>query len=75
MHPAYITAALKSKGKTQYSIAVELDLRPVTVCSVIQGRARSHRIADHISAIVGLPVEQLWPGAYEYAPRKHRKSA
>lgn len=64
MHPADITAALKKAGSSQIAIARELNCAHASVWQVIDGRARSVRVAQAIAAKVGIPVERLWPGHY-----------
>lgn len=64
MHPADIQAALKKRGKTQASLATELDVSRPHIAYVIQGRSKSRRVADAISTATGIPVDRLWPGKY-----------
>ncbi len=69
MHPADIAASLKKKGKTQKAIAKELGLSHVTVAAIIQGRSHSYKVANYISAIIGFPLDVIWPNSYRYPPR------
>ena len=65
MHPADIKAALAKSGRTQASVAKELQVTPVTVHQVIFGSVHSRRVANLISEITGHPLNELWPGAYD----------
>ena len=69
MHPADIAAALKKKGKTQKAVAKELGLSHVSVAAVIRGRSHSYKVANYISAIIGFPLDVIWPNSYHYLPR------
>ncbi len=70
MHPADINAALIKCGTNQTQIAERLGVTQSTVSYVIWGRVRSRRVAHAIAKATGLPVDQLWPGRYGYAPRR-----
>lgn len=78
MHPEDIKAALGKVNSSQAAIARRLKGRngqPVTpgaVCSVIQGRTKSLRIALEISEVTGIPLRMLFPSQYEF-PRKRKK--
>lgn len=64
MHPADIKAALQKRGSSQARIADSQRVSRAHVCYVIQGRSKSRRIAEAISAATGIPVSRLWPGKY-----------
>lgn len=72
MHPADIKAALEKRGSSVSAIARALDRNFRTVSSVVRGVATSRLIANAVAEVVGLPIEQLWPGKYD-APRGRRK--
>jgi lambda repressor-like predicted transcriptional regulator len=72
MHAEYINAELRRKGHPAIRIAERLDVWPSAVSGVINGNARSLRIAREVSRVIGKPVSELWPGAYE-APRRRRR--
>ena len=61
MHPEQIKAAIRMKDTTPAAIADELGVSKSMVSHVISGAAKSARIANHISQLVGLPVATLWP--------------
>lgn len=64
MHPADINAALLKAGANQTRIAERFNVSCNAVSSVIHGRMKSHRLANAISKITGIPVNSLWPGKY-----------
>lgn len=64
MHPADIKAALQKRGSSQTKIAETMNVSRSTITYVIQGRTKSRRVAEAISAVTGVPVERLWPGKY-----------
>jgi lambda repressor-like predicted transcriptional regulator len=65
MHPEDIKAALKKKGSSQVKVARTLKLSRSAVAHVIEGRSKSRRIADEISRVTGIPIDELWPGKYD----------
>lgn len=69
---ADIAYALKLRGFSQRAIAKKHGLSPSTVCNVISGSDTSRRVAQYIADLIGLPIEQLWPGKYD-TPRQPRK--
>lgn len=64
MHPEDIKAAIRKRGKTQTSIANDLNVSVMAVCQVVRGSSKSARIARRISELTGLQAKLLWPGAY-----------
>lgn len=72
MHPEQIKAAVRMKGTTPSAIADELGVSRSMVSHVINGVAKSARIAERIAAIVGKPVSEIWP---ETKPVLRRKKA
>ena len=72
MHPENIKAAIRIRGKTAASIADELGVSRAMVSLVINGAAKSSRVAEHISALLGESVESLWP---EKSANLRRKKA
>lgn len=73
--PDFVIFALRSAGYRQTDIAAQLDRSVATVCSVVNGRARSKRIENRIATAVGLNLHQLWPQWYgpDNKPIKKRK--
>ena len=61
MHPEQIKAEIRMAGTTQAMLADELGIHPASVCLVISGRARSALVQGHIAAIIGKPVDEIWP--------------
>lgn len=61
MHPEEIKAAIRMKGTTPTAVAEELDVSRSMVSHVINGKAKSERIARRIAQITGLSMEKLWP--------------
>lgn len=61
MHPEQIKAAIRMRDTTPAAIADELGVSKSMVSHVIRGGARSARIANHISSLIGIPVDRLWP--------------
>lgn len=64
MHPADIQAAIKKAGSSQTELGAQLDVTQQAVNRCVHGHIRSRRIAARISAITGIPIDELWPGAY-----------
>lgn len=83
MHPEMIKALIRVGETTPAAIADELGVVPSAVSRVIHGSARSRRVAEHISKLVGKPLSELWPGGYDKhnpmrrsrSPGKSRSSA
>lgn len=72
MHAADIHAAIKKHGHSCASIGRLLGVTRRPVSAVVIGKAKSRRVAQYIADLIGLPIEQLWPGKYD-APRGRRK--
>ena len=69
MHPADIIALLSKAGVTLTEIGRREHVSQQIVGCVIRGEKRSLPVAKCIAAITGKSLEDLWPGAYQYAPR------
>lgn len=69
MHPADIIALLSKRGIAIVDIARLEQVSPQIVGCVIRGEKHSLPIAQCIANLTGKTLEQLWPGAYQYAPR------
>ena len=69
MHPADIIALLSKRGIAIGDIARREQVSSQIVGCVIRGEKRSLPIAQCIASVTGKTLEQLWPGAYQYAPR------
>lgn len=67
MHPEYIKAALKARGKTpaQLSRDLALDRRSVSMC--LNGNFNSDRIQRAVADFIDLPVEFVFPERYSSA--------
>ena len=63
MHPEQIKAAIRMQGITPAAIADELQVSRSMVSLVVNGSAKSARIANRIAEITGLTVATLWPPA------------
>lgn len=59
-----IKARLRSKGLTMSDIARSLTLTPSTIHAVVSGRSHSRRVAEKISAELGLEPRDIWPEKY-----------
>lgn len=59
--PDFVIYALRSAGYRQTDIANDLGRHLATVCSVVNGRARSQLIEARIADVTGLGLEVLWP--------------
>lgn len=73
MHPELIKAAIRMKGTSPTALAETLDVAPTSVFDVINGRTRSSRIEEAISALVGKKKEEIWPA--NNAPKINRRRA
>ncbi|MDP1682850.1 MAG: helix-turn-helix domain-containing protein [Burkholderiales bacterium] len=60
---------LRRLGKTQAALADELAVSHSTINNVIHNRTTCHGVATHIATLLSIPVEELWPGRYEFKPR------
>lgn len=61
MHPEQIKALIRMQGTTPAAIADELQVSRSMVSLVVNGTAKSARIAEKIAAITGVAVIELWP--------------
>ena len=73
MHAADIQAALKKRGLTQKMIADELELKPMSVSTVVSRKMISSRIMRHIAQRIGLDPREVFP-EYFLSPPKRRHS-
>lgn len=64
MHPEDIKASIRKRNTSQSGIAASLGITVMTVSHVINGRGKSARVAKRISEVIGLPVDEIWPGKY-----------
>ncbi|MPT03560.1 MAG: helix-turn-helix domain-containing protein [Delftia sp.] len=71
MHPEQIKAAIRMRGTTPTAIAEELKVSRSMVSHVINGHAKSERIAKRIAEVIGDTVEAIWP-ANENKPALRR---
>ena len=70
MHHEDIKAAIRKQGVTPTDLARHLGVTQSLVSKVIRGKAKSTRVAEAISHIVGLPLADLWPSEYAQPARK-----
>lgn len=69
-----LTFELRKRGYTQAKLAKVIGVTHATVNNVIHNRATSHRVASKVAELIGRRIQDLWPGRYEYRPRKRRKA-
>jgi lambda repressor-like predicted transcriptional regulator len=70
MKPEEIKLLLKERGATQVEIAEVVGVSQAAVSAVINGVARSRRIAMTIAHFLDKEVNELWPGRYPKAYRR-----
>jgi lambda repressor-like predicted transcriptional regulator len=71
-----IAYALSLKGYTQRDVADRCDVAYQTVHEVIFSKGTSYNVASTISALLGVPMNRLWPdGRYSKPPRSPRVPA
>jgi lambda repressor-like predicted transcriptional regulator len=70
MHWADINAAIYKAGTSPSRIATQEETTNSFVARVIRGQQSSYRIATAISAVTNIPMNRLWPGRYNQAPRQ-----
>ena len=75
MHPEQIKAAIRMCGTTPTAIAEELEVSRSMVSHVINGHAKSERIAKKISDVTGMTVETMWPSSGQPTLRRKRETA
>jgi lambda repressor-like predicted transcriptional regulator len=84
MHPEDIKAAIRKRGHTLATVAQRAgkvkaprDSVPTAsaVSRVLHGQFQSRRIAQCISELIGVPLEQLWPGKYSVTGQHPVKTA
>lgn len=61
MHPEQIKAELRMRGVTPAALADEMDVSTSTMSQVINGRSTSARVSARIAAVIGKPVDAIWP--------------
>lgn len=64
MHHEDIKAEIRKAGLSCAKVAAELELSRGTVSQVVQGKARSRRVALFIAGVLGKPPSAIWPGQY-----------
>lgn len=75
MHAEEIKAAIRMKGTTPTAIAEELGVSRSMVSHVINGNAKSERIAQRIAQIVGKSVDAIWPPKNKPVLRRTKPAA
>lgn len=72
-----IAFELRSQGVSQADVAAQLGLHHASVNNVVHGRATSFRVATYVANLINRNVHEIWPGRYEFEPRKrnHRKNS
>jgi len=73
MHPEQIKAQMRMSGWTQAMLADDMGVSVSAVYQAITGAARSARIQQRISDILGKPVKTIWPG--QVVLRRDRRQA
>jgi lambda repressor-like predicted transcriptional regulator len=61
MHPEQIKAAMRMAGVTPAALADEMGLTRPSITSVINGKQTSARVKAKVAAIVGKPIDVIWP--------------
>lgn len=64
MSPSQIKTALQEQGYSMTMIAVVLEKSPSLVSKVINGRARSMKVAKAISKVLEKNLTEVFPGQY-----------
>lgn len=75
MHPEEIKAALRIKGVTLAALADTLQVSRSMVSHVINGNAKSDRIAQRIAQILGKPAATIWPARNKPSLRRSKPAA
>lgn len=70
-----ISYRLRVLGWTQAALARELGVSAGMVNNVVHNRVTCHRVAEHIATLLQEPMQDLWPGRYEYKPRVRRQTS
>jgi lambda repressor-like predicted transcriptional regulator len=70
MRPIDIRIELLKRGYTFADVARRLNLSQRTVQTVVYRNGKSQRVARLISQFTAIPVDDLWPGAYNYRARR-----
>jgi Ner family transcriptional regulator len=68
-----IAYELRRRGFSQADVARRLRVQHGTVSNILHGRATSYRVASFLAAVIGRGVGEIWPGRYEFRPRKRIK--
>ena len=71
MHPEQIKAEMRMKGVTPAMLCDELGLSRSMITHVIHGHARSKRVEERISQIIGKAISDIWA---THKPRLRRVS-
>lgn len=61
MHPEYIKAGLRCRGFSLQDVAQELGVDKSMITKVVHRKAKSHRVASHIAALLDQPVQVVFP--------------
>lgn len=69
-----IAYRLKRMGLSQSELARRLGVSQAVVSNTIHGRVTCHRVAVCIADLLGETIQSLWPGRYEFRPRKPRSA-
>lgn len=64
--PNDIMYALSLHGSSVRSVANELGVTYQSVSDVIHARRKSTNVATKVSAIIGVPVNKIWPNKYTF---------
>ena len=72
MDAVEINYRLRRLGKTQAQIAQEVGVSGGVVSNVIHGRITAYAVARYIAGLLGLKIEEIWPGRYVFKPRQRR---
>lgn len=72
MDAVEINYRLRRLGKTQAQIAQEIGVSGGVVSNVIHGRITAYAVARYIASLLGLKIEEIWPGRYVFKPRQRR---
>ncbi|MFZ2452599.1 MAG: helix-turn-helix domain-containing protein [Methylovulum miyakonense] len=69
LHPALILAALKMEGHSYVTIANHFSISTTAIENVVKGKTKSLRTAKYIATLINKPLDDIWPGQYDYEQR------
>ncbi len=76
MHYADIYAAMVKAGHPPSKVADDLGVQRSAISQIIRGQASSRKIAYHISAVTGLPLNKMFPdGRYAKVRKSCRRAS